>query len=332
MSRTLRAALTLLVTGACVAYLLWKIDVSQTVDVLSDTKLGYFALAAAIMIVTTIPMAWRWQLLLAAKGIAEPLTWLTRTYFVAYAANQVLPTSLGGDAVRVYETARRHPGNAGLITGSVLLDRALGGIATVALAAVGFAIALGRYDIGAYLWVELLFVAGSLVLGFLLFSARARHSLAWLAPLMARVKLERPLRAVYEGIHSYRVNGRLLSELAVITLALQAVRILPIWLVALAVDIDLSVRPFYVMGPVLFFVLLFPFTINGLAVREAFFVSFLGTLDVPPEQAFAAGFLFFLVTVALALPGLGILLWEGARPTAARSSGAARGAGPEGTV
>jgi hypothetical protein len=60
---------------------------------------------------------------------------------------------------------------------------------------------------------------------------------------------------------------------------------------------------------------LFPFTINGLAVREAFFVSFLGQLGIDADQAFAAGFLFFLVTVVLALPGLGILLWEAIRGT-----------------
>ena len=60
---------------------------------------------------------------------------------------------------------------------------------------------------------------------------------------------------------------------------------------------------YYVMGPLLFLVLLVPFTINGFAVREAFFVSFLGSSASTPTQAFAAGFLFFLVTVALALPG-----------------------------
>ena len=52
------------------------------------------------------------------------------------------------------------------------------------------------------------------------------------------------------------------------------------------------------MGPLLFLVMLVPFTLNGIAVREAFFVSFLGSLDVAAEQAFAAGFLFFLVTAA----------------------------------
>ena len=325
MSRSLRLGVTLLVTAACVAYIAWKIDLAKTIDVLQDAKPGYFALAAAIMIVTTVPMAWRWQMLLAARRIVEPLSWLTRTYFVAYTANQVLPTSLGGDAVRIYETSRRHPGRAGVITGSVLLDRALGGIATVALAAIGFVLAYGRYDLGAYLWLELVFVLGTVVLGFVAFSSTARRRLAWLAPLAGRVKLERPLRAVYEGVHSYRRNGRLLVALALATLAVQAVRVLPVWLVARSVGIDLSVRPFYVMGPVLFFVLLFPFTINGFAVREAFFVSFLGQLGIGADAAFAAGFLFFLVTVVMALPGLGILLWEGLRgaprPSLRRSTG-----------
>ena len=67
------------------------------------------------------------------------------------------------------------------------------------------------------------------------------------------------------------------------------------------------------MGPLFFLVLLVPFTLNGIAVREAFFVSFLGSVGVPADQAFASGFLFFLVTTALALPGAGILLWESIR-------------------
>ena len=39
------------------------------------------------------------------------------------------------------------------------------------------------------------------------------------------------------------------------------------------------------MGPLLFLVILVPFTINGLAVREAFFVSFLTQLGVDKESA-----------------------------------------------
>ena len=98
-----------------------------------------------------------------------------------------------------------------------------------------------------------------------------------------------------------------------LTLVLQSIRILAIWATARAVGIDLSPRVYYVMGPLFFLVLLVPFTLNGFAVREAFFVSFLGSLGVGAEQAFAAGFLFFLVTVVMALPGAAILAWEGVR-------------------
>jgi hypothetical protein len=50
-----------------------------------------------------------------------------------------------------------------------------------------------------------------------------------------------------------------------------------------------------------------------LAVREAFFVSFLGNVGVDGDSAFAAGFLFFVVTVLMAVPGAVILAWEGIR-------------------
>jgi predicted Kef-type K+ transport protein len=48
-------------------------------------------------------------------------------------------------------------------------------------------------------------------------------------------------------------------------------------------------------------------------VREAFFVSFLGSVGIKADPAFATGFLFFLVTVALAVPGGAVLLREGVR-------------------
>ena len=68
------------------------------------------------------------------------------------------------------------------------------------------------------------------------------------------------------------------------------------------------------MGPLLFLVILIPFTINGLAVREAFFVSFLTQLHVSADRAFATGFLFFVVTISCSLPGAVILAWESLRP------------------
>jgi uncharacterized protein (TIRG00374 family) len=265
------------------------------------------------MTVTLWPMAWRWQWLLRARGVEDRLGWLTRAYFVSYAAGQILPTSVGGDAVRIFETAKRHPGHGGTAAASVLLERALGGAATLALAAVGFLLAIGEYDVGAYLWIEGVFIVGTIVAGVLVFSRRARPLLARFRPLLAAVRLDRLATELYSALHAYRRHAGLLVAVFGLTLAIQAVRVLSIWASGKAVGIDLSARPYYVMGPLLFLVMLIPFTINGFAVRESFFVSFLGNLGVGADEAFAAGFLFFLVTIAMSIPGGVILAWEGLR-------------------
>ena len=146
----------------------------------------------------------------------------------------MLPTSLGGDAVRIYETAKRHPGTAGVVAGSGAA-RARARRDRDARARRGRLRArLGRYDVGAYLWLEL--------------ALRRRHGLrsAFVALLVPRARSRCAassrccagcgssgrVRAVYEGVHAYRKDGRLLVWLAVVTLGVQAVRMLAIWLCA----------------------------------------------------------------------------------------------------
>jgi glycosyltransferase 2 family protein len=321
-NRTLRLVATLAVTGLCTAYLVWKIDLSKTLHLLAHAEIGYFFAAVAIMIGSVWPMAWRWQQLLRARGIDDRLSWLTRACFVAYTAGQLLPTAVGGDAVRIYETARRHTGRGGDVAGSVLLERALGGAATLALAAVGFVLAIGHYPVGPYLWIEGAFVIGTIVLAVALFSRSVRPLLAKTVPLLRLIRLDRPIRAAYEGIHGYRDHPGLLLGVFTLTLAVQTVRVLAIWFAGKAVGVDLSPRPYYVMGPLLFLVLLVPFSVNGIAVRESFFVSFLGRLGVGADAAFATGFLFFLVTLCLSLPGVLLLGWQSLRGLTTRAPAA----------
>jgi uncharacterized protein (TIRG00374 family) len=311
-----RIGLTLAITGGCLAYILWQLDVRQTIEILVHAQLVWFFGAVAIMLGGVPPMAFRWQRLLAARGVHESFRWVNRAYLVSYTAGQVLPSAVGGDAYRIYEVSRRHPGRLGDMTGIVLLERALGGCATLVLAAVGFVLAIGHYDVGPYLWIEGIFVVGTVVLAILFFSHRARGLLQRLVPLLRKLRVERPLRALYQGIHVFRDHVGLMVWVSLLTLGVQTVRVLAIWMAGKAVGVELSPPPYYVMGPLLFLVLLVPFTVNGIAVREAFFVSFLGKLGVDKEAAVATGFLFFVVTIGLALPGAIILAVENLRGVA----------------
>src|ERR671931_646763 len=67
-------------------------------------------------------------------------------------------------------------------------------------------LAVGHSAVGAYLWIEGAFVLGTVLLAVALFSRRARPLLSRTQPLLRRIWLERPIRAAYEGIHSYRAH------------------------------------------------------------------------------------------------------------------------------
>ena len=310
MKRTIRVVATLVVTAAAVAYILSKIDVGKTAHTIGTASVPWLVVSALLTVSTVPLMAWRWQQLLGVRGIPERVRWLMRAYFVSYAVGQVLPTGVGGDASRIFETSRRHPGRITPITGSVLLERALGGVVTLVLAGGGLLLAIGRYPIGAYLWIVGAFVVGTIIFTFVFFSATMRRRLAFLLPYTRRLRLETPARAVYEGLHGYRTERRAMLKVALVTAVAQLLRVVAIYASGRAVGIHLSLLPYVVLGPLLFLVMLVPFTINGLGVREAFFVSFLGKLGVGHDEAFACGFLFFVMTILLALPGLAIVLWE----------------------
>jgi uncharacterized protein (TIRG00374 family) len=320
MSRGLRITLQLAVTTAFVAYLVWKVDIGRTVDFIAASNPVYLVLAAVVFTATLWPMAWRWQVLLASKGVHEPLRWLAKLYLIGYAASQVLPTGVGGDAVRIVEHARRRPKAKGEVAGAVLMERIVGSAGILLVVAVGIALAVGRYDdIGLLVWVEVACVVTIAFFCLLLFSRRANALLhAHVFPRGGAARLNRAIRAVWNALHGYRSQKRALGLALAVTVAVQFVRMITIWLCGEAVGLDESLLVYIILTPLLFLVMMIPITVNGLGVRESFFVFFLGRFGVDADAAFATGFLFYVVTVAASIPGGAILLWRSVRPALVR--------------
>jgi glycosyltransferase 2 family protein len=316
VSRPVKVALQVLVSGGVLAFLLWSIDLEQAWEILRESNWAYVTVALVLFAGTTWPMAWRWWVLLRARGVFEPYGWLLRMYFVSYAFGQILPTAVGGDAVRIIEHARRRPGVTATAAGAVVMERVVGSAGTLVLVAFGLAVAAGRYEgLAPFVVLEVVFVAAMIVLGLLLFSRRLGRQLQErLFPLGRRIRLERPLRSLHATMHEYRHSPGVLLAVLGVTIVAQLMRVGSIWLCGEAVGVDVSPVVYVILGPLLFFVQMVPFTLNGLGVREAFFVAFLARFGVESSTAFAAGFLFYAVTILTCLPGAVWFLWRGIRP------------------
>jgi glycosyltransferase 2 family protein len=303
-----RIALQVALSVGLIAVLLWQADLHRIGNALRDTSPGWFGAAIAINIVATGIMALRWYLLLRARGRREPgLWWLFETYSIALLLGQILPTAVGGDAVRAIDLARRTGARAEAVS-SVLVDRVVGLAALGALAAGGALAGGTGIGRGTAIALGLGVVAATALAALALFSLRLRPALRRLAPLTRRLRVEGPLRALYHALHAYRGHPGALGLVFVLGVVAQGMRAISIWFLAQGMDLGLGFASLLVLCPVLFLVTIVPVSLNGIGLREATFVVVLRGADVGREDAFALGLAFFAVGVLTGgLGGLALL-------------------------
>ena len=313
MSRRTRVAAEAIASAVILAALLWLSDPRKIWDTLSGAD-GSWVLGAIVVNTLTVPlMAFRWKLLLSAKGIHDVSTaWLTRTYFVALFAGQFLPAAIGGDAVRAVELGRRTH-DAPEAVASVLIDRLVGVVSLVGLAVVAYA--AGGHSAGGIeeLIAEAVFGVAAAVVLALLFSPRLRGFAArWLEPRVDGRRLAAGER-FYDALHAYREHRATLGAVFALAVVVQVTRIFVIVMLVKALGLDdVTTSSIFATAPVLFAALILPVSLNGIGVREAVFVYFLRD-STTPAQAIALGVAFFAVGAATALIGALILLVRFAR-------------------
>ncbi len=287
------------------ALLLRSTGVGGVLDVLGRTRLAWFVPAVGISVATVVLMAWRWRLLLLAKGLPAPIGWLTRTYFVALFAGQFLPAAIGGDAVRAVELGRRTH-DAPEAVASVLIDRLVGVVSLVALALIAIAVGGREAHRPEVVVAEAVFGLAAVIMLGLLFSRRMRE---WTRRLLEPRADGRRLAAgerFYDALHSYREHRATLASVFGLAMVVQAARIGVIWMLVRALALPVGLPVVLVTGPVVFAALVLPVSLNGIGVREAVFVYFLRS-DVSTSQAVALGLAFLAVGTLTALVGAVVL-------------------------
>jgi len=97
----------LLVSVSILAVILRSIDVRPAWQVVLDARPGWLLLALLMQFGSTAVSAYRWQLIMRNLGFGQSFSFYWNSYFKGMFFNQGLPTSIGGDALRVLDVAAR---------------------------------------------------------------------------------------------------------------------------------------------------------------------------------------------------------------------------------
>src|SRR5271156_7021410 len=113
MRRILSSAIKILVSAALLYLALRKVNFADLIARLDLTSAAWLALAVAITFLQIFIGVLRWRIVSVECGAPLPLRQAMRYNVIGTFFNQTLPSSIGGDAVRLWLPAGHRGGWAG---------------------------------------------------------------------------------------------------------------------------------------------------------------------------------------------------------------------------
>jgi len=287
--------LRLLVTVGLLWILARRVDIENVIEMAGNVSL-LLAAAPTAMVALVLMTAVRWQVILAAEGFSLRLGGLMKLLFVGLFFNQVLPTGIGGDAVRAWRCHKLGV-SLGAAMRSVLIDRASGYIVMVAIYMASLPTLLqvipdpgARASILAVLGVALSGLLVLLLIDFL--PARLMR----LPGFAAITDLSRAARRLI-------TDPRRCAATVGLSILAFGLTVLAHKLVGDSLGVPLSFVTWLVIVPPVSLIQLAPVSLAGWGVREAAMVVVLAGFGVPTTAALAISVMMGLVMVVLGLPG-----------------------------
>ena len=302
--QTVSLVLRLAVSGVMLAVLIWRVpdvDVSEVLPELTLRTGLWLAVAAALTLGAIVLSALRWQRVLDVLGLHAGLRRLVSHYLAGQFVSNVLPTTIGGDVLRVSRLSKE-TGESPKTFASVVLERLTGWLVLPIISVVGFLVNPPLQHLGRATQVALGLAFVTLLALCILLYAVADQRIG--GRFEARDGWRRFAAAVHLGLDRLRQQPAAAANVLLVGFAYQ----LALVLAAVAAAQALGVRPAGLTALLAFFpavaiAQVLPIGISGLGVREGAFVLFLGPLGVASQDAIALGLLLYLLNLGVSLLG-----------------------------
>ena len=253
-----------------------------------------FVKAEAVLAGGLVLLAIRWRLLLAAAGVSLGWGRSIRLVFVGYFFNLFLPTSVGGDVVRVLGVGQG--ARLSVVGSSVLVERFLGFACLLTIGLVAsFTVPTLSVARNALLVAAAAFAGGTALLLFLpLPNWDGKGRVGRVVGGLRRTALE---------FRGYGFHPGALAAGAGLSLAWQLVLVYANVLLSEGLGGVATTRSLLGLVPVVQAVTMIPVSFGGLGVREMGYEYFFTASGFDPAGSVALAACFLGVTLSLALKG-----------------------------
>jgi len=284
----------LIITIAIFYFLFRNIDFVNFSKLIFNSHGGWIFVALLMQLTSTYLAAYRWFKISQLLVFKERLSFYVQSYFKGTFFNQVLPSSIGGDAVRIIDLTREGYDKRDALYG-VFVDRIVGLVGLLVLNLLATLIFFGTFERDFSLLIILITVSG--ISGFaLLFHLHRLTFLENIKGLNLFVKLANRLNSLY-------ASRMLLIKHISISVIVHLFSVLTMYGLSLALGLDLSFQTLLIAVPPVFLLTIVPISLAGWGVREGAMIGIFMLVGADQTKVLAMSILYGFLLILSALPG-----------------------------
>lgn len=251
--------------------------------------------------------AFRWRLLLRSRGSDTSIRFLIESYIIGMFFNNFLPSTIGGDVYRAYDSHRLGQSKSSALA-VVFVDRFLGLLALMifALLALLNSNALTESIPFLFVWV-LLGTLGMVAFVLIIFMPPA-----WLPQWIANLNIPfaSKIKGILEAFLAFQGHRTVLFKALGLSILLQANVILHYYLISQALSLPIPLWSFFLIIPLATLITMLPISVNGIGVRENVYLFFFAPFLVADSQAVAFSWIVYGMVVLQGLIGGVVYMWR----------------------
>ena len=275
-------------------------ETPKVLAVLRQVRFPVLIVAILIFFSTVWILGRRLQLIFEAKGVPIALLDAVNLTLVGYFFNNFLPTSVGGDIVKAMCAARITKNTAKSVI-SVLMDRIFGLFVFILIPSITLVFFMKQIGNPMVPVIVYSLLAFSFISFFLIFNRGIARHFSVIEKFLSRFKLADKARQLYDGLHDFRYQKKVVAGSMLLSVAGQSIGIVVSYVMVLALGAHAPIIYFFLLVPVVHLVSMLP-SLGGLGIRESAYVTFLSPY-IGKEYAFALGILWLGVLFFLSILG-----------------------------
>ena len=296
----IRAGITL----GLLVFLAYQMDLRKLGAILVSASPWLVLLGTLIHILGVLLSVARWRTILVNFDIHIDYSPLAKITFIGFFFNLFLPSGIGGDFFRAYYLSKRKNRGMSTTLTTTLLERS-GGLCALLVIGTLFAAFEDLQVEGVRLFYVFLVLITLYLLGNLvLFHAWIHRKISSFLKKRSLEQIEAKMELVYSGLNAFRGNTRSILVALLLSLLIQFITVVVVWVAALSIEIDAPFKIFMIFVPLINLSIMVPLTINGIGLRESLFYLLFSQIGLPVETSVSLSLVTFFIYLLTAMPGL----------------------------